>query len=541
MINNELENCWKINLKNKFSSGENFLIIFCSILELNFNLDLNFYIILMFITGYLKNIFHNKKVSYWGPITSFNVFKNLFFTFKDNDPDSPTYNPDEPHGSGFDKTFTLGRQKTRKSADKDLKKQRSLSISARHAVSSLDVSTNNTVSSRVSISEFKTNFLPKNKPKLKPADDIISITCNSKEPKVELYDDYLDNEYATSDESEYNFPDIQISEIVEKAEKKSPAKSFKKPSSVKHEDPFLKDLTARLQLKQRQKKTEEVAIGPNKENSKSPKHNSSSKESPITTPIHQFSLFKSNKEDKTLPQDSTSTGPTTPKRFNLQSFNLNKSDSSGSKKSSPTHSSSATETFTRNFNKLNFNYSSLSNKSSSKEKSTKDLTKKESPTKKLFSKIDTKESKADVKVDPKQSDTIHGRKFLELPLKRRSVSPKEPPVRKVTQQISPENKVPLRNLKTPMFTMMKTPEQEDKTNSIKPVAITKRNFFTPSKKDLATPLVTDPPKVKIPASPSKPITPTINKDKLGSPVTKVNEKKADSEEVILNTLTILDP
>ena len=378
------------------------------------------------------------------------------------------------------------------------------------------------MSSRVSISDFKTNIFPKNKQKLIPADDMISLSKSP--PKVEPFDD----DYNSSDESDYNFPDIQITEIVEKSPDKSPEKSYKKPlQTTKQDDPFLKDLTARLQLKQRQKKAEETSVSSNKEKSKSPKH-ISSKASPNTTPIHQFSLFKSKEFDK----DSSATTPaaaTTPKRFNLHSFNLNKSDSNGSKKTSPTHS--ATETFTRNFNKLNFNYTSLS-KSSSKDKSTKDLSKKESPTKKLFSKIESKDSKPEkqhneLKIDPKPSENIRGRKFLELPLKRRSISPKEP--RKPATTTTTE-KVPLRNLKTPMFSMLKTPTQ---TEQEKPITIPKRNFFTPSKKDLATPLVTDPPKIKIPASPSKPTTPSIPKEKvpaLSGSLTK-SEKPSDSEEV----------
>ena len=103
----------------------------------------------MFITGYFKNIF-NKKDEFGNETTTAQ--------------ESAT----QASSSGFNKTFTLGRQKTRnnhQSCDKE-KKERSFSISARHAVSSLDVSLNNVTTnsaSRISISDFKNTIFQNNK------------------------------------------------------------------------------------------------------------------------------------------------------------------------------------------------------------------------------------------------------------------------------------------------------------------------------------------------------------------------------------------
>ena len=158
---------------------------------------------------------------------------------------------------------------------------------------------------------------------------------NDNQPELEEED-----EYHSSDESDYtNFP--EISQIVEIKQSSATEKVYNRPlvagsMITKQEDPFLKDLTARLQLKQRQKKVEEQqqqsgSLSSGKDTSISPKHSSSSKSSSKnTSPIHQtFSIFKSsnssNKEDTTILNGTSkdSSSGSTPKRFNLHSFNLN--------------------------------------------------------------------------------------------------------------------------------------------------------------------------------------------------------------------------
>ncbi len=385
----------------------------------------------------------------------------------------------------------------RNPVDKDPKKQRSFSISARHAVSSLDVSLDHanppnqhtSSASRVSISDFKSSLFQKNKTKAKSneTDVLPPPRVDSSNPVKETaigsaYNDYDEDEYQSSDtESDFRFPEIQIAQIVEKSPEK---KVYKKPGAVKQEDPFLKDLTARLQLKQRQKKAEEEQSTNQKDTSKSPKH-PSSKSSSNTSPIHQFSLFRStSKPDDTSSSKEVSTG-STPKRFNLHSFSLtsgngsNKSTAAESvingktaKNVSPTHVKAA-EAFSRSFTKLqNFNYGSLTR--SGKDKANK-----------AESAASNKEATVSPKKEEKQKSSVEAssfkpvefksHKFLDMPPNAvRAASPKEqkdvspeksseaPSRKQETTEPAYVTKTPLRSIKTPIFSMLNSSRSPEK-------------------------------------------------------------------------------
>jgi hypothetical protein len=456
----------------------------------------------------------------------------------------------------------------RNPVDKDPKKQRSFSISARHAVSSLDVSLDHanppnqhtSSASRVSISDFKSSLFQKNKTKAKSNESNVlpPPRVESSNPVKETaidsaYGDYDEDEYQSSDtESDFRFPEIQIAQIVEKSPEK---KVYKKPGAVKQEDPFLKDLTARLQLKQRQKKAEEEQSNNQKETSKSPKH-PSSKSSSNTSPIHQFSLFRSaSKPDDTSSSKEVSTG-STPKRFNLHSFSL--TSGSGSNKSanptaaesvtngktaknvSPTHVKAA-EAFSRSFTKLqNFNYGSLTR--SGKDKASKGE-----------SAASNKEATVSPKKEEKQKSSVEAssfkpvefksHKFLDMPPNVvRAASPNEqkdlsleksseaPNRQQGTTEPAYVTKTPLRSIKTPIFSMLNSSRSPEK-----PVrSPAKCNGLAPSR-PVGEPLSTP---VKLACKSSSKGPSTNNSDPVDVTLTSTaslifaNTSKPDADEVV---------
>lgn len=256
-----------------------------------------------------------------------NNFKNIFH--KKDEYGNETYGDQGSQASDLNnnkQTFTLGRR-SRNLQEKD-KKLRSFSISgARHAVSSLDVSLHgqqnlsdnaNKAGSRVSISDFKNSLFQKNK--------FSTINSNKANNKAQLYGeepstqstvqatktsesalpsynnsalgyDEDDDYHSSSEESDTDYKFPEISQIVEKP-------SMYKP--VKKEDPFLKDLQAKLQLKQRQRQEK---VEQKKDNS--------------TSPVHKFAnnLLKSASATR---KEQTPDAASATKRFNMQSFSLNK-------------------------------------------------------------------------------------------------------------------------------------------------------------------------------------------------------------------------
>ena len=254
----------------------------------------------------------------------------------------------------------------------------------------------------------------------------------------------MDEEFISSDE-DYNFSSFEIEQIVENKEEEvcnmsRPLVVGKKMNLPKQEDPFLKDLTARLQLKQRQKKLDE-------------------------------SIEHIN---ECLPKSS----PTPPAPIKAK---LN------DKPVTPTH-----EGFTRNFNKLNFSYGNVSKVSVNQ----KDKLNKESPKKE-------KEASPKKTLSPTKSAVeLKSRKFLELPLVRRSVSPKEPTelARRVnysadnttitsTSIINANTNNKVRSIKSPInvFSLKKTDVKPDEVLKPQVAAVNKENLYALPKRDSTIP------------------------------------------------------
>ena len=220
----------------------------------------------------------------------------------------------------------------------------------------------------------------------------------------------------------------------------------------KQEDPFLKDLTARLQLKQRQKKLDE-------------------------------SIEHIN---ECLPKISPTPPPPPPAKAKVND-----------KPVTPIHVPiNHNEGFTRNFNKLNFSYGNVGKVTvNPKDKLNNN---KESPKKE-------KEASPKKALSPtKPVVELKSRKFLELPLVRRSVSPKEPVelARKVnysadnttitSTSIVNANTNKVRSIKSPInvFSLKKTdvkPEEAPKPQLSHVTAVNNENLYALPKRDSTIP------------------------------------------------------